>query len=162
MSNEEWNRTREGYQWTTRGGLQPGVSTTAVVKPSSNLDRGADTTVFDVIVIGAGYGGLTATRDLTTSGAKVLLLEARDRIGGRTFTSMIDGHKFEMGGTYIHWTQPNLWREIARYGMQTGLDAAVDLSVGITAISLISPAESKVISQDEQVSPYNSMLARQC
>ena len=117
MKHEEWNRTREGYQWTKQGGLHPGVSTTAVVKPSSNLERGTDTTVFDVIVIGAGYAGLTAARDLTTSGAKVLLLEARDRIGGRTFTSMVDRHMFEMGGTYIHWAQPNLWREIARYGM---------------------------------------------
>jgi predicted NAD/FAD-dependent oxidoreductase len=136
------------------------VSTTAVVEPSSNFDRGADPTLFDVIVIGAGYAGLTAARDLTASGAKVLLLEARDRIGGRTFTSTIDGHKFEMGGTYVHWAQPSVWREIARYGMQTELEAILDLSVGLTSVSLISPAGRKDVSQDEQVSQSSSLLRK--
>jgi monoamine oxidase len=36
--------------------------------------------LYDVIIIGAGYSGLTAARDLTTTGHEVLLLEARDRI----------------------------------------------------------------------------------
>lgn len=73
--------------------------------------------VYDVIVIGAGFAGLAASRDLAKSGLSVLLLEARNRIGGRTFTSAYQGKKIELGGTWIHWSQPHVWNEITRYGL---------------------------------------------
>ena len=41
---------------------------------------------FDTIVIGAGFAGVTACRDLAEQGYSVLLLEARDRLGGRVFS----------------------------------------------------------------------------
>jgi len=41
----------------------------------------------DVIVIGAGIAGLTAAKDLMSHGHKVVVVEARDRIGGRMFIS---------------------------------------------------------------------------
>jgi monoamine oxidase len=72
---------------------------------------------YDVIVIGAGFAGLAASRDLAKSGLSVLLLEARNRIGGRTFTSAYQGKKIELGGTWIHWSQPYVWNEITRYGL---------------------------------------------
>lgn len=50
----------------------------------------------------------------------MLLLEARDRIGGRTYTAEVDGHLYEMGGTWVHWNQPHTYREMSRYGL-TGL-----------------------------------------
>lgn len=77
------NKTADGYEWTPEGGLKKQLPTTAAVQPPSNLD-GNNSEIYDVIVIGAGYSGLVACRDLTLSGAKVLLLEAKDRIGGRT------------------------------------------------------------------------------
>ena len=40
---------------------------------------------YDVIVIGAGFAGVTAARDLASAGRSVLVLEARDRLGGRTW-----------------------------------------------------------------------------
>ena len=42
-------------------------------------------TTVDVVVIGGGFAGVTAARDLQKRGFKVLVLEARDRLGGRTW-----------------------------------------------------------------------------
>jgi monoamine oxidase len=44
------------------------------------------TKMFDVTVIGAGMAGIVAARDLSKSGYSVVLLEGRDRVGGRTYT----------------------------------------------------------------------------
>ncbi|MFC9553692.1 flavin monoamine oxidase family protein [Rhodococcus sp. NPDC056960] len=73
--------------------------------------------VFDVVVVGAGFAGITAARDLTAEGKSVLVLEGRDRIGGRTYTDDAIGRPVELGGTYVHWTQPHLWREMQRHGL---------------------------------------------
>lgn len=72
----------------------------------------------DVIVIGAGCAGVTAARELKNYGYSVIVLEARDRIGGRIWTSELDGMKFEYGATWIHWFQPFVWTEFMRSGLQ--------------------------------------------
>ncbi|MEB3369802.1 flavin monoamine oxidase family protein [Saccharopolyspora mangrovi] len=73
----------------------------------------------DVIVVGAGFAGLTAARELRRQGHRVLVLEARDRIGGRTWTDIRFGRDLEMGGTWVHWVQPHVWAEMTRYGFDT-------------------------------------------
>ncbi|MGD9481542.1 flavin monoamine oxidase family protein [Shinella sp. G-2] len=75
-------------------------------------------TDFDVIVLGAGFAGVTAARELKNNGHKVAVLEARDRIGGRAWTSDLDGHKVELGCTWIHWFQPYVWAEFVRSGLK--------------------------------------------
>lgn len=55
----------------------------------------------DVIVIGAGLAGLSAARTLQAAGRSVLVLEARDRVGGRTEGGVLGGHPVELGGTWI-------------------------------------------------------------
>lgn len=70
---------------------------------------------YDVVVIGAGFAGVIAARDLSVQGYSVLLVEARDRIGGRTWTADGLGRQLEYGGTYVHWTQPNMWQELQRH-----------------------------------------------
>jgi phytoene dehydrogenase-like protein len=52
---------------------------------------------FDAIVIGAGAGGLCATARLANAGLSTLLLESRDRVGGRASTEVIDGFKVNVG-----------------------------------------------------------------
>lgn len=73
---------------------------------------------YDVIVIGGGFAGVTAARELKQAGLSVLILEARNRLGGRTFTVKRDGKLFELGGAWVHSTQPNVFAEINRYDLQ--------------------------------------------
>jgi monoamine oxidase len=56
----------------------------------------------DVIIIGAGVAGLAATRDLTAAGARVLVLEARDRLGGRVMTHHTPDGPVELGAEFVH------------------------------------------------------------
>lgn len=72
---------------------------------------------YDVIVIGGGFAGVTAAREVRRAGLECVILEARDRVGGRTWYSDVAGHKTELGGTWIHWIQPHVWAEISRYGL---------------------------------------------
>lgn len=71
----------------------------------------------DVAVVGGGLAGITAARELGRRGRSVLLLEARERLGGRAWVSSFAGVDVEMGGAFIHWTQPHIWAEVTRYGL---------------------------------------------
>ncbi len=72
----------------------------------------------DVAVVGAGLAGLTAARELGRHGLNVLVLEARDRMGGRVYTDHRLGRDLELGGNWLHWTQPHVWAEVNRYGLE--------------------------------------------
>src|SRR6266704_2311092 len=56
----------------------------------------------DVCVVGAGYAGLTAARRLADAGRSVIVLEARDRVGGRIWTHHLsDGSTIDRGGAFL-------------------------------------------------------------
>ncbi|MGW4113886.1 flavin monoamine oxidase family protein [Actinosynnema sp. NPDC004786] len=74
-------------------------------------------TVHDVIVIGAGFAGITAARALRQQGVRAVVLEARDRIGGRTWTTTFAGEQVELGGQWIAESQPLAFGELQRYGI---------------------------------------------
>eukprot|EP01035_Chromulina_nebulosa_P045815 gene45815-62047_t len=60
----------------------------------------------DVCVVGAGYAGLAAAYRLKQAGAKVIVLEARNRVGGRSLTApMKDGGWVDYGGQWVGPTQ---------------------------------------------------------
>lgn len=63
----------------------------------------------DVVVVGAGLAGLSAARALVAAGADALVLEARDRVGGRTYTrAAADGTLLDLGGQWIGPTQQRI------------------------------------------------------
>ena len=75
----------------------------------------------DVIVVGGGFAGVTAAREAAREGRTVLLVEARDRLGGRTWTAPWAGRDIEYGGGWVHWHQPYTWSEILRAGLEVEL-----------------------------------------
>ncbi len=92
------------------------ISVNAATNKGST-DTESDKYDYDVIVIGGGFAGVTAARELRQAGLSVLILEARNRLGGRTFTVKRDGKLFELGGAWVHSTQPNVFAEINRYNL---------------------------------------------
>lgn len=102
---------REMMAGAAGGVVAVGASSLAGAAPART---GSD---YDVIVIGGGFAGLVAARDCAERGAKVLLLEARDRVGGRTHDVDFRGSHIEQGGTWIHWAQGYVWAEFRRYGL---------------------------------------------
>src|SRR4051794_27207687 len=76
--------------------------------------------VAKVIVIGAGFAGLRAARALAEAGVEVMVLEARDRVGGRTWTRPFDGDgpPVEIGGSWFTAEHELVPAELARYGIE--------------------------------------------
>jgi monoamine oxidase len=85
-------------------------------------------TQYDVVVIGGGFAGVTAAREAALRGRAVLLLEARDRLGGRTWTAPWNRLEIEYGGGWVHWHQPHTWSEITRAGLQVELSEDPELA----------------------------------
>jgi monoamine oxidase len=140
--------SKDGYSWTESQGLKSGVPCIGAISPPTNLkDSNAK---YDVIVVGAGYCGLTAARDAAIAGLKVLLIEARDRIGGRSWSSNIEGYPYEMGGTWVYWGQAHVWREIQRYNMQSELELSYDFSRGINKYLLVTPEGTQKFTHEEE------------
>jgi monoamine oxidase len=73
----------------------------------------------DVIVIGAGAAGLAAARVLAEAGRSVLILEARDRIGGRILTVNSHGEPIELGPEFVHGKPPVSMRLLKEAQLET-------------------------------------------
>jgi pseudooxynicotine oxidase len=78
---------------------------------------------YDVIVVGGGFAGVTAARECALRGRRTLLLEARDRLGGRTWSSGWNGVPIEYGGAWVHWHQPHTFSELTRAGLSVSVSA---------------------------------------
>ena len=74
----------------------------------------------EVVVVGAGYSGLAAARHLARAGVDALVLDARHRVGGRSFTEVTDaGFTIDRGGQWIGPTQDHLAALAAELGVAT-------------------------------------------
>lgn len=98
--------------------------------PASRSSGRTDGSDPDVIVIGAGIAGLAAARHLTDRGRNVLILESRDRIGGRIWTSTTwAGAPLDLGASWIHGIDGN---PIYRLAQQSGVQTVVTDGDSIT------------------------------
>src|SRR5688500_16723548 len=74
----------------------------------------------DVAIVGAGFAGLAAARELDAAGRSVIVLEARNRVGGRTLNAEVgDGKVLEMGGQWIGPTQDRVAALADEVGVET-------------------------------------------
>ena len=79
-----------------------------------------DSNRYDVIIVGAGYAGLTAAQNLIAANQKVLVLEARERVGGRVCTKTLDdGSYVDLGGAWIGPSQDRIYALAKQYGVET-------------------------------------------
>ena len=84
---------------------------------------------YDVVVIGAGLSGLEAARNIHKSGLSVLVLEAKDLIGGKTRSVSNDGNGFiELGAAWVNDTnQSEMWAMVQKYGLEAVIQRAEGL-----------------------------------
>jgi monoamine oxidase len=111
----------------------------------------------DVVVIGGGMAGLVAAREIKRAGRSVILVEARDRLGGRTFSIRRNDVVTEYGGMWVHWAQPNVWTEVQRY------DLAVEETAGTAAPEHVyyrSRGRTREISFERLLAPLASGFAK--
>jgi monoamine oxidase len=73
--------------------------------------------MYDVVIVGGGFAGVTAARECAVRGRKTVLLEGRERLGGRTWSTEWAGTQIELGGAWVHWHQPHTFSELTRAGL---------------------------------------------
>ncbi|MBT8220273.1 MAG: FAD-dependent oxidoreductase [Bacteroidia bacterium] len=75
---------------------------------------------FDTIVVGGGFAGIAAARELYKSKQSFLVLEARDRLGGRVHSSkVLNGADIELGGQWIGPGQDLMYQLVEEFGIET-------------------------------------------
>jgi monoamine oxidase len=73
----------------------------------------------DCVIVGAGVAGLTAAYEFKKKGGSVLVLEARERVGGRTWSAVLDGAEVDWGGEWIGEGQPRIYALIKELSLRT-------------------------------------------
>src|SRR5580692_5385388 len=79
---------------------------------------GDDSRRVDVVVVGAGFSGLTTARALAKAGKRVVVLEARNRVGGRVKAGTIAGRTVDVGGMWAAASQTRILDLIKEFGFQ--------------------------------------------
>ena len=106
--------------WASLLSVIPWLNRTRKPIATPALPDQTDQTHYDTIVIGAGAAGLAAARTLQDANHSVLLLEARDRLGGRVDTNYdFASHPVECGAEYLHGENIVTWDWVRRYRLAT-------------------------------------------
>ena len=108
---------------------------------------------FDTVVVGAGISGLTTARLLTDAGQRVVVVEARDRIGGRVHTSRVDGRITDLGASWIHGVDDGpVWAATQALGMRAAEFTVGSYQPGGRPIAYYGPDGARL--SDEQVAAF--------
>jgi monoamine oxidase len=86
---------------------------------SAEAPHQSTATQTDAVIVGAGFAGLSAARALMRQRKKVVVLEARDRVGGRVKGTKIAGRSIDAGGMWVGPSQARLLDLIKEYGLHT-------------------------------------------
>lgn len=122
--------SRRVSSWSRRDALRAGLATLALTPVNGSF---ADSKI-RIAVIGAGLAGLSAARDLAQQGASVVVLEARERIGGRIFTSRLwQGMPMDLGASWIHGVKGNPLSALADEAGAARLATSYESSVAYDA-----------------------------
>jgi monoamine oxidase len=118
MSAGDWRPTRRTLIQAGTGAAAAGAvaaaPSTALAKHTKPRKKA------DVIVVGAGLAGLTAARHIRAAGRSVLVMEAQNRVGGRTLNEDIGGGEVaDLGGTFIGPTQDHVAALVKELGINT-------------------------------------------
>ena len=151
----EQEDSRQGRGPTRRGLLGGAVATGAgAAVPAAAAAGGGGRRhrrSADVVVVGAGLAGLTTARALRKKGHSVVVLEARDRVGGRTWTKQVKGVPVDVGGQWIGPQQKRIAALAEGVGVKTfptynkGLNVYDRLGTLKTYTGAIPPAETPAI-----------------
>ncbi len=96
----------------------------------------------DTLIIGAGAAGSAAARELRDARHAATVLEARDRVGGRAWTSYdLAPHPVELGAEYVHGENVTTWKYLERYGLHTNDQLSVIGLLGWTDGRLVHGAD---------------------
>lgn len=152
-------RTRDGTLFTRDPATGQFIASLGLETGAAAVPKPADATtcadhVFDCAVVGSGWAALIALRELVWRApySKIVVIEARDRTGGRTWTADLpwggaDGSKVkvEIGGTWVHASQPHVFAELSRYGLRNAVIGSESLlKPGLESLAWVNEDSGKL------------------
>jgi len=119
-----------------------------IILLSACVSKGeGDNRIYDIIIIGAGISGLSAADHLADAGKDILVLEARDRVGGRIWSYSWNGITIEEGANWIHTSDGNPLTEFAKKHNFTTFETPLN--------SMVSYFNENKINNDEYANIVN-------
>jgi monoamine oxidase len=110
--------TSNGNGFSRREAITIASGSVAVAGLPASVSAAGAARAVDVVIVGAGFAGLTAARGLRRAGRSVVVLEADNRVGGRTKPAMLAGEKVDVGGQWVGPTQTRLLALAADFGVK--------------------------------------------